>query len=68
MARKISGKIEFSHHGFVMAFFVRRKQIKAPPKRGKMMVIYTCLKPLGNRDSREALHVYRSWHWNDNQD
>ena len=34
-ARKISGKIEFSHHGFVMAFFMRRKQRKAPHEAGQ---------------------------------
>ena len=32
---KISGKIEFSHHIFVMAFFVRRKQRKAPREAGR---------------------------------
>ena len=32
---KISEKIEFSHHIFVMAFSIRRKQRKAPHKAGR---------------------------------
>ena len=32
---KISCKIEFSHHGFVMAFFMRRKQRKASHEVGR---------------------------------
>ena len=34
-ACKISGKIEFSHHGFVMAFSYAESKEEAPHKAGR---------------------------------
>ena len=41
---KISGKIEFSHHIFVVAFSYAGNKEEAPPKRGKRSIICELLK------------------------
>ena len=41
---KISGKIEFSHHGFVMAFCMQKAKKKPRARRGEDLLKYFFLK------------------------
>ena len=52
---KISGKIEFSHHGFVMAFSYAESEEKPRARRGEHLRIENCYNILACMDWQKNL-------------